>query len=775
MIDHYAIYKKEDLWQIKDEAFDPAIQNIREAQFALGNGYIGSRGILEEIPHGAWAGTYIAGVYDRLTSQVSELVNFPNPFFFKFTVKGEKVGAVAMDVLDHQRVLNMRDGLLIRRTLYSDSRKRRYDYQSLRFLSMRDKNIAVMQIVLTALDGDAEVELQGGLDEAVFNRGVVTEGSKRHFHVTELARDGESDYRVVETLEKHQRVIYRCGFYYTAGGKKTYADGNVLKLKLKKRRTVVFTKICYIEACGEEEERLRKFRKSSRTKFNKAFHGRFETLLKKHREAWRRLWDTADVVIGGTADIQRNLRFNIFHMLVCGHADDGFSSVGARTLSGEGYRGHVFWDAEIFMLPFYAYVLPEAARNMLLYRYRRLDKARAIARGQGYRGAMFPWESAGTGEEETPTWAKDLDGTIIRIKTNELEHHITADIAYACCQYAEITGDDGFMEDYGYEMVFETARFWASRVSRNRRGQYEIRNVIGPDEFHEHVNNNAYTNAMARWNLSKGYEFYHALKQKQPKLHKQLCRRINLTDKEAGDWRRIVPRIVFKRRGKDGVIGEFDDYFRKRHINIQDLDENGIPMLPKGVKVRDYNKTQLVKQADVLMLLYLLQDFFDGKTKKNNFRFYAPRTLHKSSLSPSIHAVMALEAGALHQAYQFFNVALRADISNLHGNSHEGIHAASAGGVWQSVIHGFAGTGMRRRVLSIDPRMPKTWRYVQFSLVWKKALLRITANNDEVRIKAESGQRKKAEVRIFNKNRILSVNKGYVFRRHGPPREGGYY
>ncbi len=775
MPDYYAKHKSEDLWCIKSEIFDTKIQNIRETQFAIGNGYFGSRGILEEIPKGAWAGTYITGIYDRLTSQVSELVNFPNPFFFKFTVKGEKVGAIAMDVLSHQRVLNMREGTLVRRTLYSDSKKRRYDYQSIRFISMHDKNIGIMQVSLTALDDNADIQLQSGLDVTVHNKGTITEGNKRHFHTIEVAREGRANYWLLETLEQHSYVVYRSGFYYTVGKEKTYTDENILKLKLKKRQTVVFTKVFYIGACGNGKGELKKLQKSSKTKFHKAFQGKLETLFKNHQEEWGKLWDVADVMIAGTASIQKNLRFNIFHMLACGHSDKGFSSIGARTLSGEGYRGHVFWDAEIFMLPFYAYVMPEVAKNMLLYRYNRMDHARAIAKKQGYKGVMFPWESAGTGEEETPTWAKDLDGKIIRIKTNELEHHITADIAFACCQYAEISADENFMNDYGYEIVFEAARFWASRVQRNRQGRYEIRDVIGPDEFHEHVNNNAYTNVMAKWNLSTGHKFYYTLKKSKPKLYKTLCRKIGLTDKEVNVWKRIVPKIVFKYRKKDNVIEEFDGYFRKRHIKIVDLDENGIPTLPKDIKVKDYNKTQLVKQADVLMLLYLLTDFFNKKTKKSNYDFYAPRTLHKSSLSPAIHAIMALESGSLHEAYQFFNVALRADISNLHGNTSEGVHAASLGGVWQSVINGFAGTKIQRRVLSFDPKMPARWTFIRFSLLWKKSLLRITASNDEIHIKAESKQKKKVKVKIFGKDHFLTPEKKYIFRRHGYKAAGDYY
>ena len=774
MKDSYSQYTDEDLWCIKEDGFDKEIQSIRESQFTIGNGFMGTRGVLEELPEGAHPGTYLAGLYDSITSQVAELVNLPNPFTFKFTVKGEKFGAVAMDVLEHKRVLNMRDGVLIRHTIYSDSKKRRYDYQSLRFVSMSDKNIGVMQIILTPLDDDAEIELQTGVDVAVHNTGVMTEGDKRHFHVKELAQEDKSHFLVVETLEKHQQIIYRSGFYYKIGGKKTYSADNILFLNLKKKQQAVFTQVFTISSCGKEESEFKKNIKSSKIKFKKAFRGKFETLLKKHINEWHALWNIADVVIQGTSDIQKNLRFNIYHMLICNHCDDGFSSIGARTLSGEGYRGHIFWDTEIFLFPFYAHVLPDMAKNLLLYRYHRLEQARMIAKNKGYEGVMFPWESAGTGEEETPTWAKNLDGSIIRIKTNEQEHHITADIAFACCQYAEISGDHDFMCDYGYEMIFEAARFWASRVERNRRGKYEIRDVIGPDEFHEHVDNNAYTNIMAQWNLLAGHRLCQEFKKKKSKLYKSLRAKLNLTDKEIDKWKYIAQRIVLNIR-KDKVIEEFDGFFKKRYIEVVNFDENNIPLLPEGVNVKDYNKTQFVKQADVLMFLYLLSDSFSFKTKESNFWYYVHRTLHKSSLSASMHALMAVEVGALSQAYQFFNVALRADISNLHGNSAEGIHAASLGGVWQSVVNGFAGVRAQNTILSINPKMPKTWKKIKCSLLWKKDLIRIETTNSEVRIKIETKQKKKIKMKIFNKIHILSSDKPCIFRRGKTQKQQAYY
>jgi len=773
MKDHYSKYKSEDLWCIKEDGFDPEIQNIRETQFSIGNGYLGVRGALEEKPKGANPGTYIAGIYDRLTSQVSELVNFPNPFFFKFNLKGEKFGAIAMDVLEHHRVLNMHDGVLTRRTVYSDVKNRRYDYQSIRFISKEDNNMGIMQIVLTPLDSNVEIQVQSAVDTSVVNLGMVTEGNKKHFHVRELAHEDHSSYRLIETLEKSTQVIYRSGFYYNIGSKRINATDNILSIQLKKNQPVTFTRVFHIKSFSRDEN-IKKVKKDSHTKYHKAFRTRFETHLKKHTEQWHILWDRADVVIEGTADIQKNLRFNIFHMLICTYYDEGFSSIGARTLSGEGYRGHIFWDAEIFMLPFYAYVQPQIAKNMLLYRYKRLGEARKIAKIQGYRGSMYPWESAGTGEEETPTWAKDLDGKIIRIKTNELEHHITADIAYACMQYVAISGDEEFMKNFGYEMIFESARFWASRVAKNRQGKYEIRDVIGPDEFHEHVNNNAFTNMMAKGNLMTGHKLYSELKKKDQKLHKALKIKIGLTDKEASHWKFISSRVVFKKR-KDLVIEQFDGFFRRRHIKIHKFDENGIPLLPKGIKVKDYNKTQFVKQADVLMLLYLLSESYDKKTKEKNFWFYVNRTLHKSSLSPAMHSLIALEVGALSRAYQFFNVALRADISNLHDNTAEGIHAASLGGAWQCVVNGFAGIRLKKEILAINPLMPRTWRKICCSILWKKQLVRIETKLNEVVVRVESKTKSKIKAEVFGKPHVLSPNKKYVFKRTKFKKQENYY
>jgi len=773
--DIYSNYINDDLWLIKETEWARELQGIRESQFSLGNGYLGTRGIYEEIPYDCAPGTYIAGIYDKMAAQVSEMVNFPNPINFKFAVGGEKLGLITMDTVDHKRTLNMKKAVLARHTIYKDSRNRCYDYQSVRFISRHDKNIGVMQIALTPLDAACALDINTGIDTSVSNAGILTEGRKKHFRIKELGQHKGAGFLVQETFEKKYTVVSWAGFYYYINSKKVLSKDNIFSLKLKKNQTAVFTKVFCIKHYPQKSNHTAQKRDAFNI-FYKAFKSDFSTLLKDHIDAWDKLWKKADIVIEGTANIQQNIRFNIYHMLACLHCDNGFSSIGARTLSGEGYRGHIFWDAEIFLLPFYLFTFPKAAKNMLLYRYRRLEESRKIAKQNGYKGVQFAWESAGTGEEETPTWAMDIDRTIIKIHTHQMEHHLTADIAYAINKYYIATGDDKFMQDAGYEMLMETARFWASRVQYNKKkNKYEIKHVIGPDEFHVGVDNNAFTNMMAKWNLFIVAKTAEKLKRKSQVHYKKVKKKLDLSDKEIKSWKRIASRII-TRINKKNIIEQFDGFFKLKKVALTRTDENGIFLIPSKIKAKDLGKTQIVKQADVLMLIYLLNDIFSAKTKLANYNFYISRTVHKSSLSAPMHAFIASEAGDLHRAYNLFNVSMRTDISNLYGNTAEGVHAASMGGAWQALVFGFGGVVIRRSELFINPRMPRSWRRLKFSLSWLDSLIKLQLTNDVIKIKVSCSKHKKVKIGIFNKLRILKVNKTYIFKRRiHEVAKGAYY
>ncbi|MCF7908049.1 MAG: glycoside hydrolase family 65 protein [Candidatus Omnitrophica bacterium] len=758
----YSTYTADDLWLIKETEFSKDIQNIREAQFALGNGYLGSRGIYEEIPYDSSPATFIAGLYDKMAAQVSEMVNLPNPINFKFSVEGEKIDAVAMDVVRHRRTLNMKKALLVRNTLYQDVKKNRYEYQSLRFLSQHNKNIGVMQTVLTPLDSACTVDVNTGIDTSVSNAGVLSEGRKKHFRVKELGQHRRAGYLVAETFDKKYTIVYWAGFYYTIDGKKIVAEDNVFRLKLKKGQTVVFTKVFCIKHFPYKSSYLVQ-KKNTFGIFDKAFNSDFSSLLKNHIFAWDKLWRKADVIIEGTANLQQNMRFNIYHMLICAHSDNGLSSIGARTLSGEGYRGHIFWDAEIFLLPFYLFTFPNIAKNMLIYRYKRLNASREIAKQNGYRGAQFAWESADTGQEETPEWAHDFDRTIIKIHTHKMEHHITADIAYATYKYYVATKDESFMDSYGYEIIAESARFWASRVTYNSKNKKcDICHVIGPDEFHVDVNNNAFTNMIAKWNLITAAKLLTSLKTRSG-FYEKLIKKLGINDKEIRQWKKIASQITI-RFNKKKIIEQFDGYFGLKKVALNRADENGILLIPATIKAKNLSKTQIIKQADVLMLMVLLDDVFSPATKEANYDFYISRTVHKSSLSAPMHALIACEVGDLHRAYNLFNVSLRTDISNLYGNTPEGMHAASLGGTWQALVFGFAGIKIKKEELSISPRMPHSWRKLVFSLSWKGDNLQLEVTNSLVKLKINSSKHKQVKIVIFGKLINVKTNMTHNFK-----------
>ncbi len=772
MKDLYSAYTNDDLWLIKETKWVKSLQSIREAQFALGSGYLGTRGVLEEIPYDAMPGTYIAGIYDKTAAQVTKLVNLPNPFNFRFTVRGEKMCMVAMNALTHKRILNMKKGLLIRHTVYRDVAKRRYDYQSLRFVSMHDKHVGVMQIAITPLDDNCEMDIDTGINTSVYNTGVLSEGRKRHFRLREVGQAKNAGYLAVETLERKHVIIYWSGFYYQTDGKKIFAKSNFFKLKLKKNQTAVFTKIFYVQDFPVDNK-LSKYKNQACRKFCKIFYSNFGDIVKKHVNVWAKIWQKADILIEGTTSLQQNLRFNIYHMLICANEDDGFSSIGARTLSGEGYRGHIFWDTEIFLMPFYLFAFPEVARNILLYRYKRLEEAKEIAKRGGYKGAQFPWESADTGGDETPQWARDIDGSIIKIYTHKMEYHITADIAYAVYKYYVVTADEKFMKDYGLEMIFETARFWESRLEFNRKKKkYEIKHVVGPDEFHIDVNNNAYTNIMARWNLVTAYKLFCKIKKDEHLVYRRLKRKIDLKDKEANKWRMVASQIPIN-IGKNKVIEQFDGFLKLKKIILTKIDENGIPFMSPKLKTKHVEKTQLVKQADVLMFLHLLSDTLSLKIKKANYDFYISRTVHKSSLSPSIHSIIASECGDLNKAYNLFNVALRADVGNVYGNTKEGVHAACLGGTWQAVIFGFGGISINKGRLFVNPRMPRSWGSMTFSLNWRGDLAKFKLTNAVIKLKVVSRKKHKLEMGIFGKKNTLITNRTYTFKRKSVI--GSYY
>ncbi|MEE8401333.1 MAG: glycosyl hydrolase family 65 protein [Candidatus Hydrothermarchaeaceae archaeon] len=763
MKDYFEKYLSDEEWQIVEEGWNPKLQNVNETLFTLGNGYIGSRGILEEIPPKCRPGTFFAGVYGGSRALVPELINAPNPIDLRISVKGEKLGVVAMDMLSHKRTLDMHKGTLVRHTIYSNARKKRYDYQSMRFFSKKNNHVAAMRVYLTPLDEDATFTITNSIDTSIMNMGLVTEGDKKHVDAVETGRAGSVNYTCSKTFETGI-LITCCSQIVVEKGKKTYSVPDwTFKLRLKRGETACITNyLSFYTSLGTSMEESKK--QATQLVSQCAKKG-FEKILEEHFRAWGKKWKTASVEILGDKEIEKAVRFNIYQLIIAANEDFSDNSIGAKALTGEGYRGHVFWDAEIFCLPFFLYTYPTLARNLLMYRYHRLPKAREIAREMGYRGAMFPWESAETGHETTPTWYKDGEGKIQKIRTNEQEHHITADVAFSVLNYFWATGDEDFLLDYGLEILLETARFWSSRVEYNRgKKRYDINHVIGPDEFHEDVNNNVYTNIMAKHNLNEAASLHQEFLGKYPGEVKKLKKKIGLKSKDPEKWLNIASKIPVPRPNKTGIIEQFDGFFKRKKLPLPELNNWQIPGSPKNSEM--IGDTQYVKQADVVMVLYLFPELYSAKIKRKNYQFYEKRTLHHSSLSPSVHSAVGAEVGEEEKAYRYFEISANIDLKNIYGNTDMGIHAASLGGTWQAMVHGFSGIRVREGHLTFNPRLPSKWKRIKLFINFKGFVIAVDIYKKKLSLYFHS--RNKSDilnVRVYGKPYELLANRKSSFKK----------
>jgi trehalose/maltose hydrolase-like predicted phosphorylase len=438
----------------------------------------------------------------------------------------------------------------------------------------------------------------------------------------------------------------------------------------------------------------------------------FDRLLADHRAEWAHRWDDAEVVIEGDPEAELAARFAVFHLLSSA-GDVGESAVGARGLTGTAYAGHVFWDADVFVLPVLAAIRPAAARATLDYRIRRLPAARAAARARGMSGARFPWESAGDGRDVTPTSVRGRNNELVPITTGSHEEHIVADVAWAAAHYAAWTGDASFLSGAGRDLVVDTARYWASRVRTDGDGGH-LDGVTGPDEYHPVVNDNAFTNVMARWNLRRGAE---------------LVAQSGHGD-EAEAWRDLADRLIDGWNPERGIYEQFAGYFDLEPLLMAEV---GPPPLAVDMVLGAERVawSQLIKQADVLMLHHLLPSEVARRSLTPCLDFYGPRTAHGSSLSPAIHASLLARAGRPEQALELFRLAARLDLDDVTGTTADGLHLATMGGVWQALAFGFLGLRATEGTLTIDPCLPERWTALS---------LRICFGGNHLGVRAEQGR-----------------------------------
>ncbi len=455
----------------------------------------------------------------------------------------------------------------------------------------------------------------------------------------------------------------------------------------------------------------------------------FDALLAEHRRAWARRWRGAEVTIVGDPEVARDelaARFSVFHLLAAASSGTE-AAVGARGLTGDAYDGHVFWDADMFVLPALVALHPKAARAMLGYRIRRLPEARAEAAALGRAGARFPWESARDGSDVTPRLVHGPHGEPIPILTGSHEEHIVADVAWAAVRYAEWSGDDAFLEGPGLHLVVETARYWASRIRLDRAGRAHLYGVMGPDEYHEVVDDNAFTNVMARWNLQRAADL---LEGARGAGAGRTCP-AGSPREEIATWRDLAGRLVDGFSAERGVYEQFAGYFALEPLVVSDFARPpvAIDVLLGPERVR---RSQLIKQADVLMIHHVLPTVPPSGSLERCIDFYEPRTAHGSSLSPAISASLLARAGRPDDALRLFRAAARIDLDDVTGTTAGGLHLAAMGGVWQALAFGFLGVRTESRRVVVDPHLPSAWHQLSMRFRVLGVPVEVRASHDEV-------------------------------------------
>jgi len=432
----------------------------------------------------------------------------------------------------------------------------------------------------------------------------------------------------------------------------------------------------------------------------------FERLFSAQREAWAGRWAESDILLEGDPELQRAIRFALFH-LIASVPVRGEAAVGARGLSGPAYRGHVFWDSDVFVLPFLAATHPQAARAMLEYRLRRLPAALETARRLGRSGARFPWESAADGFDVTPPAARLASGELVRIRTGELEEHIVGDVAWAAACYVDWTGDTAFEIGPGRALFVETARYWSSRVRFDAEGRAHIYGVIGPDEYHEPVDDNAFTNVLARWNLRRAAQLP------------------GIAEGERSRWLAIADALVDGYGRASGIYEQFSGFFELEPLVIEEIAPRRPIAADLLLGAERTRGAQVLKQPDVLMLHHLLPGEVAEGSLVPSLDFYEPRTAHGSSLSPAINAAVLARAGRYRPALEALQIAARMDLDDLSGSTAGGVHLATMGGLWQALAFGFGGIRPAGGRLRVEPRLPPEWHALELCLRFRNRPLRL--------------------------------------------------
>ena len=750
------LFEKIDEWKIIQDKIEFEENRLAESIMSLGNGYMGMRGNYEEsYSKDSHRGSYIAGVWYPDKTRVGwwkngypeyfgKVPNSVNYIGIKVFIDDKELDLATCEVKDFYRELDMKNGVLTRKFIANIDNKE-IEVNIVRFLSISRKELAVIKYDVKALNFDGKIKFVPYLDSNVANEDsnyeeefwTGVDSYSNNLEGSVVASTKENNFNTpVFTIAANMNIKVNGNIDNINHSNSNRYSENEIEMNISRGEIVGIEK--YITIVSTRDYEKSQLIKESKKILDEETIKGYETLYKEHCEAWNKRWETADIKIDGDILAQQGIRYNLFQLFSTYYGEDSRLNIGPKGFTGEKYGGATYWDTEAYCLPVYLGVADkQVSKNLLEYRYNQLEPAKTQAKKLGLEGALYPMVTF-NGEECHNEWEITFE-----------EIHRNGTIVYAIYNYTNYTGDYSYIKEKGIDVIVEVARFWASRVHLStRKDKYMIHGVTGPNEYDNNVNNNWYTNYIAKWCLEYAVENIEKLKSENI----EAIIRNNVDDEDINKWSKIAQNMYLPYDEDLDIIVQHDDFLDKEFIKVKDLPKENLPLNQKWSWDKIL-RSCYIKQADVLQGIYYFGDKFTKEQKKKNFDFYEPYTVHESSLSPSIYSIIASEIDNLEKAYELYSRTARLDLDNYNNDTEDGLHITSMSGAWLAIVQGFAGMRTYNGKLSFSPKLPKGWIGYSFNINYRENNIRISVTQDNIKIENLSGE--SFEVIVNNKTYVV--------------------
>ncbi len=755
-------YIKPDNWSIIEEGFDAERVKSSESLFSIGNGAMGQRANFEEHYSGdTFQGSYIAGIYYPDKTKVgwwkngypeyfAKVLNAPNWIGIDIEINGENFDlATCTEVKNFRRDLNMKEGIYNRSFEATLKNGLQIAVTVRRFLSLNLDELGVINYEITPINQVAKIIYKPYIDAGVHNEDANWE--EKFWEPLEVTQSVNEAFVTARTFKTHFTATTFMQNTLLLNGANLNAtpfnvEKNNEKVQLSYEVTVAKGAVSTIQKLGGYTVSLNhdNTQAAAQTLIQKALTIGYNQLLADQIEAWAKIWEMSDITIDGDVKAQQGIRFNIFQLNQTYLGKDSRLNIGPKGFTGEKYGGSTYWDTEAYCIPFYmATKDQQVARNLLTYRYNQLDKAIENAAKLGFKNgaALYPMVTM-NGEECHNEWEITFE-----------EIHRNGAIAFAIFNYYRYTGDYSYIPEKGLEVLIGIARFWQQRATYSTyRNQYVILGVTGPNEYENNVNNNFYTNYLAKWCIDYAMAQIEKVEKEYPADYSRIMSKVNLDNAEIAHWKAVADNMYFPYSEQLGVYLQQDGFLDKELIKVHDLDRSQRPINQKWSWDRIL-RSPYIKQADTLQGFYFFEDHFSKEQLEKHFDFYEPFTVHESSLSPCVHSIQAATLGRMEQAYTFYLRTSRLDLDDYNKEVEEGCHITSMAGTWMSIVEGFGGMRVKNDTLHFEPRIPKEWEAYSFKINFRNQILKIAVHQNETTFSLEGDK----EITVFVNGKELIV------------------